>query len=396
MTEYVFQAIPLTPIHVGDGNEIAPEEYLLKGSALVCFGRAAVLRDMSSGQRKQVEDLIERARAPEDLVRVQELVRANVRPAHELSRIEVGEESEAELRRCVSNPERQGRVHTFVRNLHSGRPYLPGSSIKGALRTALVSELIRDSNGPGDVNATVAQAVAREPSKTKARALEREALQLGDRFVDRDPLRLLKVADVELPPGSTRVDQAVHCQFAGDELLNRDIQLHFERLLSRADGRELTLRVRLELDEQAMRHSEVGKQVGRKFSFDLLRRASREFYLGRLHQESQHFFADDDDLGRRYGVKGLLDVRSIRRGDVRMHPSLSAVWDRCMLIRVGRFSHFESLSVDGLREGWNIRKKQPIKGMGSSRTLCRCRDHSGGSARLTPFGWLLLRPAEVA
>jgi CRISPR-associated protein Csm5 len=398
MTEYVFHAIPLTPIHVGDGSQITPEDFLLRDTELVRFSRSAVLRDMLPALRSQVEDLLEKARGPEDLARVQDLIRSTVRPAHELGRIEVGAESMNELRQAVGNPERQGRVHTFVRNPHTDRPYLPGSSIKGAIRTALISELIRDPSGPGEVDASVAQAVAREGNapKAKARVVEREALELRNSFVDRDPLRLLKVGDVELPLGSTRVDQALHCRRTGDGLESGDIQLHFERLLSRADGRERALTVRLELDERAMEHPKVKLRIGRRLNIDLIRRACRNFYVGRLRQEGAHFFSDDTNLAARYGLQGLLDGRSIGSGRLRMHSSLGAVWEQCILLRVGRFSHFESLSVDGLREGWNVKKKQPIKDMGSSRTLCRCRSQAAGAAHPTPFGWLLLRPAEVA
>jgi CRISPR-associated protein Csm5 len=56
------------------------------------------------------------------------------------------------------------------------------------------------------------------------------------------------------------------------------------------------------------------------------------------------------------------------------------------LLRVGHFSHFESLSVDELRKGYNIKKREPITDMGSTRT--RCLMENGKPAM--PFGWLML------
>ncbi|MGB9606216.1 MAG: hypothetical protein ACPL88_10120 [Bryobacteraceae bacterium] len=61
--------------------------------------------------------------------------------------------------------------------------------------------------------------------------------------------------------------------------------------------------------------------------------------------------------------------------------------DGAIPLRIGRFSHFESLSVDGLRSGWNQQRERPIGGMGSSRSLCVLDD-----GRLAPFGWVLLDP----
>ena len=66
-----------------------------------------------------------------------------------------------------------------------------------------------------------------------------------------------------------------------------------------------------------------------------------------------------------------------------------SIQERGLLLRVGRFSHFESLSVDNLRQGWNVQARKSIT-EGSSRTLCRCRPNPDGAGTALPFGWLLL------
>jgi CRISPR-associated protein Csm5 len=57
-----------------------------------------------------------------------------------------------------------------------------------------------------------------------------------------------------------------------------------------------------------------------------------------------------------------------------------------VLLRVGRYSHFESLSVDELRQGYNIQARMAISGMGATRTRCVMEN---GKPPM-PFGWLLL------
>ena len=53
MTVYRFHATPLTPIHVGNGEVLAPEDYLIEKDHLIQFNRAAVLRDMQPETRRQ-------------------------------------------------------------------------------------------------------------------------------------------------------------------------------------------------------------------------------------------------------------------------------------------------------------------------------------------------------
>ena len=61
-----------------------------------------------------------------------------------------------------------------------------------------------------------------------------------------------------------------------------------------------------------------------------------------------------------------------------------------MLLRMGRFCQFESLSVDELRRGYRLQAKQredrTIADMSSTRNLC---DMGQGKSGM-PFGWLLL------
>lgn len=56
-----------------------------------------------------------------------------------------------------------------------------------------------------------------------------------------------------------------------------------------------------------------------------------------------------------------------------------------LLLRVGRFSHFESASLDKLRQGWQPQGKRAIR-EGSTRAVIE--QESGR----TPFGWLALVP----
>ncbi len=375
MTTLRFTATPLTPIHIGSGEILAPEDYLLRDDQLIRFNRSAVLRGMKPEVRRELETALDR----NQFDRAQAIIRDACDPnRHALGRIGISDESRDALRSLVANPEspvRNREVHPFVRNPHTGRPFVPGSSLKGAMRTAIVNHFTQAHRD------TIAPAVARADERSKARTLETEALNFEFRNLESDPLRLFKVADADLPDGSTRIDRALHVQRGKSP---SDIQMHFERLLSQGDGDPVTFEVELELDENALADRRVRNMIGRALSFDLIRKACNAFYTGRLLAEHQRFFSEDSTPEARYGAQGLVKLQPDK---ILIARSLR---EEGMLLRIGRFSHFESLSVDELRQGWNIQKKKPID-EGSTRTLCRSAG-LGGTVPM-PFGWLLLKPA---
>lgn len=380
MTVYRFQATPLTPIHVGDGTTLTPEDYLIEGDELIQFSRAAILREMPSEVRQQLEKRLD----CNDFQAAQEILRKSAKPQHHRCRIQIGAESKADLLKAVSNPldpaVRQRAVQGFVRNPLTGQPYLPGSALKGAIRTAIVN-FFTQRHLPSISQAVTPLLKNTQDRRNTWKILETEALNFEFQQLQQDPFRLVKVADAELPANCTRIDKAYPVKRDGKED-TKGIQMHFERLLSRGDGISGNqFVVELELDELATKDTRV--QVGRRLEIETIRNACNSFYAGRILAEQRRFFADAQPPERVFGAQGLIKINPDK---VLVAKSIQ---ERGLLLRIGRFSHFESLSVDNLRQGWNIQARRPIK-EGSSRTLCRCRSTTDGTSMALPFGWLLL------
>lgn len=387
MTVYRFHATPLTPIHVGDGNTLTPEDYLIEGDHLIQFNRAAVLRDLKPEVRQQLEQRLER----NDFQAVQEILRKSVQPPHQRCRIQIGAESKTDLLKAVANPldpvVRQRAVQGFVRNPLTGRPYLPGSAIKGAIRTAVVNHYTQ-KHLPSVKQVVLPLLNHAHDRRNAWKSLETETLNFKYQQLQEDPFRLVKIADTELPVDCTRVDKVWPVKRDGKED-TKGIQMHFERLLSRGDGIDgTTFTVELELDEQAAKDQRV--KIGRRLDFETIRLACNHFYTGRILAEQRHFFTDTQPPEAIFGAAGLIKINPDKV------LVAKRIQERGLLLRVGRFSHFESLSVENLRQGWNAQKKQPFKvgEEGSSRTLCRCRSSVEGKSLALPFGWLLLELTE--
>ncbi len=393
-----FTAWPLTPIHVGDGSVLAAEAWRLSGDGawLERFDPAAVLRAADPKRRTDYLQALDRG----DLQNAQRLLRGAVRPELVLERIAVGAAAAAALRPVIENWLRRGDVRPFVRT--GARPYLPGSSLKGALRTALLSSLVpekkaaieaakerhrRKPNGPiasRASNEVQALLLARPES-------ERELRQI---VPDQDPFRFVEVADVLLPEAATRVDQVINWrpgrQIKDGKQPAEKMQMIFEVTGSAALGARLPLACEIRIEAGLSREVRRLDRSGRKTpSFPLdataLARAVNAFHWRLWDYELERFYAGEAAIEK--PLRRLIRVKAPDGKE--LGPAELRVREDVLLLRVGRFGQFESKSLEGVREGWNAQAKPPHPmARGNTRNLVK----PGGTEPLLPLGWLLLLP----
>jgi CRISPR-associated protein Csm5 len=381
MTTYHFKAQALTPIHIGCGCEIEPTEFLIKDEKLVQFNAARVIENLPSKEKERFIAFTDRA----DLKEIQNFLRHHLDvERHGISTIDTAAGFRSEYAVKASNPNNQFRVDMMPRNPHTGQVYIPGSSIKGAIRTAVVDYF---TNLNPETRPVVHEHVKNERfDNKKGQALEEKALNCLKKDTHRDIFRLIHVRDAVLPDCSTRIDRAANSGAKG-------IQMWVERIKSKVDqanSPEFTVSIRM--DTIAMKHPSIKNNLGRTININTLFDACNRFYWGRMVAEGNRFDERASDGASWKSIEKTFPLGQLEDGRVlSINPSVS-FWNdpeylnRRMLLRVGHFSHFESLSVDELRRGWNARKKEPITDMGSTRT--RCVMEKGKDAM--PFGWLML------
>jgi CRISPR-associated protein Csm5 len=381
------RAIPLTPIHVGDGTLLSPESWRLAGDWLEQLAATAVLRDMASRTRKDYLDALDRGQ----LQAAHRLLQAAARPEHVLARVAVGADARDELAEAVGNPLRRGEIRPHVRT--GGRPYLPGSSLKGAIRTALLSALAPEHRHE------IEDAKRRHPPpRTGPASDEAQRLLLGHESTDQDPFRFVRVSDILLPEGATRIDRVVNWRptrlIRNGRQPAEQMQMTYERVRASFDGADCpTGEVALTVAVGALKDARRRDSDGRKtpsFALDALAllRAVNDFHWRLLDEESERFYADHPEitgaLATAFRVRspaGELDAGALRRRE------------DVLLMRIGRFGQFESKSLHGVRQGWNPQARPPrATAHGNTRNLVRTAEH----APLVPLGWLLLGPPDLA
>ncbi|MCS6952947.1 MAG: type III-A CRISPR-associated RAMP protein Csm5 [Bryobacterales bacterium] len=366
LTERIFRATVLTPVHIGSGERLAPEDYLLddKTNRLVRLRTSALLGDLPEVERRQLERwLLEGS-----FDKAWECLRKRgVDRKYWAWEVAVGKESAGELKEAVQAPERRrGEFLALLRNPYTGAVVIPGSALKGAIRTALLNACV--SNPPAGSEAQLRRRIEEAKREGRNRAwqeLESAGFRYDRERTETDPMRMVHVADAEVPASAVRVDRAVIVNRQGQEMRASKIQVHVERLWSQADGGDgARFPVRIALDEERLRDPRVRRLFNVFFDWRFLEGACNFFFMTRWSEEAGAFARVKEAVG---------EVPPLHKGEI--------------LLRVGRYCHFESLSVDDYREGWNAQRKAPIKGMGSSRTLCYT-----AKGTLAPFGWIVLRP----
>lgn len=197
---YRLALTPLSPIHIGCGEDFEPTNYVIDEGVLYGFDPSRAV--LSEGQKSKLMDVANRA----SLLGIQKFFKDNAEifkaQADTLIPVSSGVASVYEQRvGRAANVEASGNQvfnQLFIeRTMHTGResqPYIPGSSFKGAIRTAMLDHLNLERKPSRDDN------VQKGTPKLEARLLGH-----GDEpnKFERSPLRLLKVADL-MP--------AAHCE----------------------------------------------------------------------------------------------------------------------------------------------------------------------------------------
>ena len=314
-----FLIVPLSPIHVGGGDEakLGLENYRVRGDQLERVNlRRLLLQENMAGmnlqgafQQQSFDRLREKAE-PED---IEERIRLAPASANELSK--------------GSSPAlRQGRVDGFQRS--GGKPVLPGSSIKGAFRTAWLAHCSDPSTRVRSHNDLVEQSFALPRSND----------------TDADPFRDVFVSDTVIPAGSTQIDQIFAWKKDRDGGWSRQNtgQMHWELLRSVANGGrppllELRIGVRNSDVRQRRRQLDASKAPSRSpTSLDALLDAVNAHHFPIWQEDLRRFFKKNDQrLLRSFKLLEHFLSNDNRGG---------------ALVRIGRGGHAESKSIKSFRK----------------------------------------------
>jgi len=360
--------MPLSPIHTGSGETIEPYEYVLERQGENAFLHAInlpeLLAHLSPDERRELDPMLERGYFPG----LRSWLRSKARNHYRFS-VLVQDGAFNELQENQDNPKRLGQIDLMTRHPDTGNPFIPGSSIKGAVRTAIVDR----AACTGD------QRKLEGISKKKNSALF-EAHALGHIDIDhrsqrekmnlyRDPLRQIAFSDCALPDDGTYIDrvQIVKQLHSKDRLGSADpdkIQIHRDVTWSMLDGESNPAvgecRIYHQLCEKKGRDNRYA--VSRNFTMQDVISACNDYYREEVEIQLDEFTERNRENDETVRQPLLTETRNLQENEC--------------IIRLGRHSHFECVVMS---KPFNL---SPDKGYGSTRTYVDGR---------FPLGWAKLR-----
>ncbi len=162
---------PLTPLHIGDGSQLEAYEYVVVKDRFYRLSLDRLLARLSPTDRESLSRFIER-----DLVGLRHFVREHFSAEVAEYQAEASPRFQQVYEEKLAQVQNQLIVFPFLRSM--GKPLIPGSSLKGALRTAILDHL---RSSP-------------IPDYERADKLEEETL--GYERIPDDPLKGLRVMDI--------------------------------------------------------------------------------------------------------------------------------------------------------------------------------------------------------
>ena len=378
---YRLALTPLSPIHIGCGDDFEPTNYVIDDGVLYGFDPSrAVLNDL------QTSKLTEAANKA-SLLAVQRFFKDNTRVFKALSDVQIAV-SEGVAQTYEKNVGRATNIEAsgnmvfnrlyIERTMYTGRlsqPYIPGSSFKGAIRTAMLDDINQDRSPTEDCKKT-------------SSALEKRLFK-GD--FETSPLRLLKIADLMATPGcetQRRVLFAVNRKKTqiirdGQELQPKGIAARKECILHGQYRAFQADAVLPSLDPHRDGKITPVEEL-RPTDLKLIARQSNGYNMKRLRRELT--LLD----GRGFvNPTWKADIEALLAGELGNKLTNGDAF----LIRLGRYGGAESktLSGDGVAQIKIMQGKgQPAVTQSTTKTVWLAAEHENEQKHLLPFGWAVV------
>lgn len=365
----------LSPIHIGCDEVYEPSNFVIHDSLLHALDPADLAESLSDKERKQLATLADQR---EPIGAIQRFFRDHAERFAGLAKhqVAVAEAIVSEYERNAGNATQRGPAGdatynslTIARTAYrpiDNTPYLPGSSLKGSIRTAWLNQMNRGAALAFDEKAD---------KRNAPRRLQERLLGYTAGKFENDPFRHLCLADAHPEDDTTPPPTRVLYAISKKKLLPRDGERSPQELkgfletipdaLPAAFLGELRLNERGEID------------------WNDLCDACNHFYQPQLDAELDHpVLGGLLDADWKKMINGLLgnelnELIKARQG---------------FLLRVGRHSGAESVTLDGLRDikilGPRIDGKQTFDFRPNTTQKRYASQTKVGADGLLPFGWI--------
>lgn len=334
----------LTPVHIGSGDEIDPFSYVIRDGQLHIINLIDWIADYP--EKEELLSLMEK----DSFSAIRTFIAKNYTTGS-YDKISIPVDSsklfeDYDKAVKLQNAANQVLVNSMTRNEVDGYAYIPGSSIKGAIRTAIANRFAKQAG----IKSADGQ---RRNWETKIFG------QIKD-----DPLRYLKLSDIPLKEHGTCIVEAKEYTTNNDKSLTpKGSKESAVSLCRNLEPIKYNTRLILESDKCEIKIAQGGTKINKKIDVNFLIESLNSFYVPKYIEEYNKFYKDFSQEVEDAIAPASFAVLSLKSNEA--------------LIRVGQHSHIECMTLDDVRSPRVPRGKN----WGTTRTLAN---------GLYPFGWCKL------
>ncbi len=347
----------LSPVFIGDGELLDPLRYVLRQQDHVW---KLHYLDVDGWVRWHPEpERLLRDLDQNDFARVRKVLQVDAR----LGRVQWKVTSESLIEKYqeemqAGEVQNQLQIASAIKNPLTGRLLIPGSSLKGAIRTAVIDFLDQKYQLSLKNERNFQLAVDKMMGGIQNHAFKR--LKIGDFEARLHEGWIVGASENKLNPKKQPTPKP-YCEVVFSELMGHaDYSLFSTGMLGQFAKDYPVLEI--EFKNQ-------GRKVQETFDFQRLSQVTLQFYRKRFEEEHEKFYALDHFEKTRKALEPL------RQRIDRMNPNSE------MLLRIGHYSHIESMTLTNNSPQPRRDKSGNPLGPGTTRTLANGQ---------FPFGWVVV------
>ena len=376
---------PLTPVHIGTGVELTPLDYKVtsklgttdfKKNMYFKFSSDKILKRMIESGDTQKLAKFEEASVKGNMKELQSFFQQNLANVEDLDY--PCEVTNGFVKRYSENQgkdpyDNASKVYQMYRPEGLKTPVIPGSSLKGSIRTAILNSILYNiSNEKYDKLKDDFQEIRNDKDKPKFESKLQRALLGSYSDAKNDPFRAIQIADCSFSAKNSQIVGELYnvsLNQQNKKIERLKIQILAEVIKGNLMGTSEKTETTLLIDSDLLKTNQIAKKI----SAEEIVKSCNEFFEEQFYHEFNKFY--EDAIDNSCSLINKLDeiITDIKNKN-----------DNSFIIRVGRWSQVEFVTFGSDFRSPKTSKDKKTgkpKGWGGTRTLF---DYNG---QYLPMGW---------
>ncbi|TLD41752.1 MAG: CRISPR-associated protein, Csm5 family [Candidatus Jettenia ecosi] len=350
----------LSPVHIGCDDVYEPTSFVIdeRTNTLIEFEPMDFVKTLNYEQKNELIKVY----SDDNLLSIFKFIKRAYKSAIGGRKVSISSGLSAHYKKVLAIASydkktviQQFTINKTTYNPQNNIPYIPGSSIKGSMRTAYLSKLAKDRNITGRTD--------------KAKDLEHDLLYGS---FDKDPFRMVKVSDF-MPAGDVKV-KIIYA-------VNRKKRNGVVSTMA-DNGPPQILEI---IQSDSIFEGIINIQQPEKIA-GIARTIRKEEFLKSMNAFYMPLFEGENKVTKEINAGSIVGNRINEKFKHKL--GLTA-----FILRIGRHSGAESVTVEGNRYIKIIQKnRQPPKFLNHATTFWLASESSkpNTNSGLVPFGWVVM------